>query len=341
MDTDMNDPDDNAGDDDEDLDLMDDADDSEKDPSFEGRGRGGEEPDDDDDDDNDDIQAKIAAYEKSLRAKKKGKGSEKNASKLQKVRSRFDIFVANQKLCRDSSAPRYSRHKVGNPSLPSASPQKSRGPPRKPTKKPKATEGDLKANWQKDLGLEKLPRKSKTSWSRSASESRASSTSATSGVSQPSAVSSSVGEVPVGEFDKGEAASSVQAACAVKAQGKATAKVSATSAYGNHADVSRWGSTVTVVTCHVTLSGASCNSRTDGLNSSDGRVDAVLAWMLCNGSGGMRTWKYAILERQSCSELQVQSRENASLEISLQTDSLAINLQFSPHGRSTQPPMSW
>ncbi|KAJ6530338.1 hypothetical protein B0H10DRAFT_1970803 [Mycena sp. CBHHK59/15] len=93
MDTDMDDPDDNAGSDDGGLDPMDNGDDSEKDPSFEGEEEpdGGEGKDKEergkeaDDDEDDDIQAKIAAFEKSLHAKKKGKGSEKNASKLQKA----------------------------------------------------------------------------------------------------------------------------------------------------------------------------------------------------------------------------------------------------------------
>ncbi|KAJ6628176.1 hypothetical protein B0H10DRAFT_2209843 [Mycena sp. CBHHK59/15] len=116
MDTDMDDPDDNAG-----------SDGEEEPDSGEGENEeeGGEEADNGEDDD---IQAKIAAFEKSLRAKKKGQGSQKNANKPQK----------------------------------------------------------------------------------------------------PSTVSSSVGEVPAGEFDEDEAASSVQAAHAVKTQGKATAKMGIT-----------------------------------------------------------------------------------------------------------------
>ncbi|KAJ7763856.1 hypothetical protein B0H16DRAFT_1718492 [Mycena metata] len=91
-------------------------------------------------------------------------------------------------------------------------------------KRSKAAIGGLKADWQRVVGVEKVPKKSSTSWNRSRSASRASSTSATSGRS----LATSGDDFAGGAFDEDEAVSSVAAARAAKGTMNATAKMGIT-----------------------------------------------------------------------------------------------------------------
>ncbi|KAJ6608790.1 hypothetical protein B0H10DRAFT_2438860 [Mycena sp. CBHHK59/15] len=194
------------------VDPFNDGDDSDKDPDYvvpdEEVNPSEEENDTDqedagqgDIDDDAEIEAKIAAYEKNLRAKAKAKG--KAPTKPQKGALRAEI-----------------QEQQGLPSGTTKRKATEVAEPVEPAKKPKAAAGGLKANWQKDLGLDKPVKKSTTNWRRSMS-SRASSASATSGISQPS-TGSSTGDLPSGAFDQDEDESSMQAVRSAKRQGTAT-----------------------------------------------------------------------------------------------------------------------
>ncbi|KAJ7669938.1 hypothetical protein DFH06DRAFT_1468676 [Mycena polygramma] len=178
------------------VDPMDDGDDSDRDPDYTmPEGEVDSSVDDNDADEEDagqeddlDIAAKLAEYEKKLRAQAKGK--EKARSKPQKGTLREEIQGAR------GVPPGSTKRKAVDAAEPP-----------EPAKKPKAAAGGLRTDWQKNVGVEKLPKKSSTTWRRSVS-SRGSSISAT---SEPSAVSST-GVLPSGEFDQDEGESSLQAA---------------------------------------------------------------------------------------------------------------------------------
>ncbi|KAJ7648792.1 hypothetical protein DFH06DRAFT_1476250 [Mycena polygramma] len=187
------------------LDTME-HDNSDDDPDYQDQsedGRGDADTDDqagDDDeqmeaDDDEDIQAQVAAFAASLR-KKKEKG--KAPAKPKKGQLRTEIKRTQ------GSNPTGTKRRL---------PEAEQPEPSQPAKKPKAAAGGLKPNWQKEVGVPKLAKKSTTSWNRSAS--RASSTSATSGISASSAVSSP----GPGEFDQEETEDVLQAARAAKGQG--------------------------------------------------------------------------------------------------------------------------
>ncbi|KAJ6467181.1 hypothetical protein C8R47DRAFT_1223750 [Mycena vitilis] len=203
------------------VDPMDDGDDSDRDPDYtmpEGEVDSSDDNNDADEEDagqqdDVDIAAKMAEYEKKLRAQAKGK--DKARSKPQKGALRMEI--------QDTRG------------LPSGSTKRKAVDavePPEPAKKPKAAAGGLVTNWQKIVGVDKLQKKSSTTWHHSVS-SRGSSISATSGTSQPSAVSST-GVLPSGEFDEDEGESSVQAARAAHSakghgtEGSATRKMGIT-----------------------------------------------------------------------------------------------------------------
>ncbi|KAJ6607972.1 hypothetical protein B0H10DRAFT_2304329 [Mycena sp. CBHHK59/15] len=164
-------------------DPMDDGDDSDNDPDYEDTANSSEErnqddPENDQQSDNDpDLEAEIAAFAKALRQKKaKGKAKEKDASKPQK--GQLHTEIQEERGGRLQSTKRKPTEVIE---------------PAEPAKKPKAAEGGLKTNWQKDLGLQKPTKKSTSSWNRS-------------------------GDVPPGEFDQDEDESSMQAARATKSQ---------------------------------------------------------------------------------------------------------------------------
>ncbi|KAJ6513934.1 hypothetical protein C8R47DRAFT_1064574 [Mycena vitilis] len=191
------------------LDTMD-HDNSDDDPDYQDQsedGRGDADTDDqaDDDDeqmdadDEEDFQAQVAAFAASLR-KKKEKG--KAPAKPKKGQLRTEIKRTQ------SSNPTGTKRRLPEAEQPEPSQY--------------AAVGGLKPNWQKEVGVPKLAKKSATSWNRSAS--RASSTSATSGISASSAVSSP----GPGEFHQEETEDVLQAARAAKGQGARGTAVTAT-----------------------------------------------------------------------------------------------------------------
>ncbi|KAJ6465664.1 hypothetical protein C8R47DRAFT_1221011 [Mycena vitilis] len=153
-----------------------------------------------DDDDDDEFQAQMAAFAENLRKQRAVKG--KAPAKPKKGHLRTEIQQKQDNV--SASTKRKLTEATEDP---------------QPVKKAKAALGGLRQNWQKEVGVSKLPKKSATSWNRSAS--RASSTSATSGISQSSAFTSP----GPGEFDEEESGTVVQAARAAKGQGaRGTAK---------------------------------------------------------------------------------------------------------------------
>ncbi|KAJ6620912.1 hypothetical protein B0H10DRAFT_2432637 [Mycena sp. CBHHK59/15] len=138
------------------VDPFNDGDDSDKDPDYvvpdeevnpseEENYRDQEDAGQGDIDDDAEIEAKIAAYEKNLRAKAKAKG--KAPTKPQKGALRAEI-----------------QEQQGLPSGTAKRKAAEVAEPVEPAKKPKAAAGGLKANWQKDLGLDKPVKKSTTNW---------------------------------------------------------------------------------------------------------------------------------------------------------------------------------
>ncbi|KAJ6548945.1 hypothetical protein B0H19DRAFT_1379178 [Mycena capillaripes] len=194
--------------------FMDDGDDSDRDPNYvlpAGEATASEDENDADQEDAEDdvdIEANVAAYKRGLQ-----KSKAKAARRPQRGDLRLEIQDAQQM-----------------PTATAKRKAKDIAEPTQPPKKPKASLGELKANWHKEVGVEKPVKKSTTNWHRSIS-SRASSTSATSSPSHASAISSA-GDLLPGEFDQEEDESSLQAACAAKDQASmssATMKASGTS----------------------------------------------------------------------------------------------------------------
>ncbi|KAJ7162456.1 hypothetical protein C8R46DRAFT_1222566 [Mycena filopes] len=148
-----------------------------------------------DDDSEDDLDAQLAKIQKARR-ERDAKNSTKK-SKPKKGAMRAEIQRQQEVPEKSAQAPA-KRKSTGDTGAEVSS------------KKPKATEGGLVDSWQKVVGVDKLPKKSATSWNRSRS-SRASST--TSGA--PGGASSG-DDFTAGEFDRDEAEESLAAARTAK-----------------------------------------------------------------------------------------------------------------------------
>ncbi|KAJ6524385.1 hypothetical protein DFH09DRAFT_1372145 [Mycena vulgaris] len=154
-----------------------------------------DDPDLEDDSSGDEMEAQIAALLQKKREKDTARNLKPPKAKKKKGAMRAEIereqdVPSKPPAKRKSAAP----HGAGNPN---------------PTKKPKATEGGLVADWQKVVGVEKAPKKSATSWDRSRASHASSTTSATSATSGLPGMVSSGDEFGPGAFEDEEPAPSM------------------------------------------------------------------------------------------------------------------------------------
>ncbi|KAJ7127252.1 hypothetical protein C8R43DRAFT_1028169 [Mycena crocata] len=168
--------------------------------SADGDGNGGGDIDvgsgEEGDEEDEEIEAQLAVLAKKLYAKKER--AKKQQEKPKKGTLRAEIAGPWDEI--PPSAATKRRHS-GDVELSQAA------------KKPKAAVGGLKSNWQKEVGVPKLARRSTSSWSRSVP--RASST--TSATSASSRHTSGVPSEEPGEFEHDEEPDSLSAARAAKA----------------------------------------------------------------------------------------------------------------------------